>query len=107
MTSATPPGSVPVFNLTGCATSQPAVAQMLTRLRLIDGVANVTLQNSAKSSSSGAGGGGAGGCQGGQPAFSATVTFDALPTAAATQSATAVASAVSTRPATAAAGGAR
>jgi Tfp pilus assembly protein PilN len=105
VTSATPPGSVPSFNLSGCATSQPAVAQMLTRLRLIDGVANVTLQSSTKASSSG--GGGAGGCGPGQPTFSASVTFDPLPTSAATQSAIAVASAVSTRPSTVVPGGAR
>jgi hypothetical protein len=81
---------VPTFTLTGCATSQPAVALMLTRLRLIDGVANVTLQTSAKSGSSGATSSGSGGCQARQPAYTATVTFDPLPTPAATQSATAV-----------------
>src|SRR5580693_4197804 len=37
-TSSTPPGSVPVFTLSGCATSQAEVAQMLQRLRLINGV---------------------------------------------------------------------
>ncbi len=46
--SATPPGSVPTFTLAGCATSQPAVAAMLERLRLIDGVSEVTLQSSTK-----------------------------------------------------------
>ena len=51
--SATPPGSVPTFTLAGCATSQPVVALTLERLRLIDGVKEVTLQ----SSSSGASGG--------------------------------------------------
>lgn len=80
VTSATPPGSVPVFNLTGCATSQPAVAQMLTRLRLIDGVANVTLQNSTKPAG-GSAAGGAGNCAGGVPSFAAVVTFDPLPVA--------------------------
>ena len=39
-------GSVPTFTLTGCATSQPSVALMLERLRLIDGVSEVTLQSS-------------------------------------------------------------
>ena len=52
VTSATPPGSVPVFTLTGCATSQAEVALMLERLRLIDGVSEVTLQSSTKSGAS-------------------------------------------------------
>ena len=38
VTSATPPGSVPTFTLSGCATSQTEVAQTLNRLRLMDGV---------------------------------------------------------------------
>ena len=50
VSSATPPGSVPTFTLAGCATSQPAVALMLERLRLIDGVSEVTLQSSTASS---------------------------------------------------------
>jgi type II secretory pathway pseudopilin PulG len=50
VSSATPPGSVPVFTLSGCATSQSAVAVMLERLRLIDGVSSVNLQNSTKGS---------------------------------------------------------
>lgn len=79
--SATPPGSVPSFTLTGCATSQPVVAQMLQRLRLIDGVSTVTLQSST------AGGGASGGsCPAGDPAFSAIITFDALPAASASAS---------------------
>ncbi len=48
VTSATPPGSVPTFTLSGCATSQSEVAQTLDRLRLIDGVSEVTLQSSTK-----------------------------------------------------------
>ena len=50
---ATPAGSIPTFTLTGCATSQPAVALLLTRLRLIDGVSEVTLGSSTKSTTSG------------------------------------------------------
>ena len=83
VTSATPPGSVPLFSLTGCATSQPAVALMLNRLRLIDGVSSVTLQSSSKSG----GAGGAGGCVAGEPAFSIQVAFDGLPTPSASTSA--------------------
>jgi Tfp pilus assembly protein PilN len=92
--SATPPGSVPLFTLAGCATSQPAVALMLDRLRLMDGASTVTLQSSTKSSSSGSGGG-SGACVGGQPAYTVQVAFDALPTAAVTRAGTR-ASAVST-----------
>ena len=81
VTSATPPGSVPTFTLSGCATSQPTVALTLERLRLMDGVKEVTLQ----SSTAGSGGTSAasGGCPGRDPAFTALVTFDPLPSASA------------------------
>lgn len=91
-TSATPPGSVPTFTLAGCATSQQEVALTLTRLRLIDGVSEVTLQSSTKSGASGAAAGSAGssgGCEGSQPAFTIVITFAALPTSAAIGSASA------------------
>jgi hypothetical protein len=83
--SATPPGSVPTFTLDGCSTSQPAVALTLQRLRLIDGVSEVTLQSSSAGSSSSGGGGG---CTGHDPSFAATVTFDPLPSTAAVAAAT-------------------
>ena len=89
VTSATPPGSVPTFTIAGCATSQAEVALMLDRLRLIDGVSEVSLQSSIKSGATGAGGGGgssSGGCEGGDPAFSVQVTFDALPSGSAATS---------------------
>jgi hypothetical protein len=73
--SATPIGSVPTFTLTGCATSQAAVARTLDRLRLIQGVSEVTLQSSTKSSSSG----GSGGCTAGHPAFTVLISFEPLP----------------------------
>ena len=84
--SATPPGSVPTFQLGGCATSQTAVAQMMQRLRLIDGVSEVTLQSSTRGSS-GAGAGGAGGCGANNPVFQVTVTFDPIPSASASAAA--------------------
>ncbi|HLM87268.1 MAG TPA: hypothetical protein VK272_13895 [Solirubrobacteraceae bacterium] len=88
-TSTTPPGSVPTFTLSGCAISQPAVALTLERLRLIDGVDEVTLQSSsAGSSGSGAGGGAGGGCHGHDPSFAVTITFDPLPSGAAVAAAT-------------------
>ncbi len=87
--SSTPPGTVPTFTLGGCATSQPAVALMLERLRLIDGVSEVTLQSSTKSSSgtSSSGAGGGGGCPKRAATFTAQVTFDPLPTVAAASAA--------------------
>lgn len=89
VTSATPPGSVPTFTLSGCATSQKQVALTLTRLRLIDGVGEVTLQSSTKSNTtSSAGGAGAGSCAAGDPAFTIQVTFAPLPSSAAIGSAT-------------------
>jgi hypothetical protein len=78
--SATPVGSVPTFNLSGCATTQREVAVMLERLRLIDGVNEVKLESSTKNSSS-SGSGAAGQCPTGAPVFTATMTFDPLPAA--------------------------
>jgi Tfp pilus assembly protein PilN len=77
--SSTPPGSIPVFTLTGCATSQSEVAQSLQRLRLMDGAGEVQLQSSTKSGSSGSSG--AGGCPAGDPTFTAQIVFTGLPAA--------------------------
>jgi Tfp pilus assembly protein PilN len=84
--SATPAGSVPTFTIAGCATSQHAVADTMQRLRLIDGVSEVTLQSSTSSGSGSGGSSGAGTCGSG-PVFQMTVTFDALPSAAASAAA--------------------
>jgi Tfp pilus assembly protein PilN len=102
VSSATPAGSVPTFSIAGCATSQRVVALTMQRLRLIDGVSEVTLQSSTKTPSV-SGAGSVGGCSG--PTFAMTVTFDALPSAAA--GAAAVKSKDSTVSNTAAAGGAQ
>jgi Tfp pilus assembly protein PilN len=82
-TSSTPPGSTPVFTISGCATSQSVVAQTLQRLRLMDGVTEVQLQSSASSGSSSGGGSSAGGgsCPASDPSFTVQVGFAALPTA--------------------------
>ncbi len=86
VSSATPAGSVPTFTLAGCATSQAMVALTLTRLRLIDGVSEVTLQSSVQAAKTGAGGnsGGSSGCTG--ATFAMQITFDPLPAASATSS---------------------
>jgi len=76
VSSATPAGSTPSFVIAGCATSQSEVALTMNRLRLIDGVSEVSLQSSSKS---GGGGGGGGGCPAGDPTFAVQVSFDALP----------------------------
>lgn len=76
VTSATPPGSVPIFTLVGCTISQSQVAQVLIRLRLINGVNNVALSSSTKA---GGGGAGAGACPPSGPTFTVVITFDALP----------------------------
>jgi Tfp pilus assembly protein PilN len=84
--SATPSGSVPTFALSGCATTQPSVALMLERLHLIDGVTEVTLQSSEKGSSGG--GSGSGSCPANDVSFTASVTFDPLPSTSAVAAAT-------------------
>jgi Tfp pilus assembly protein PilN len=82
VSSATPAGTAPTFTLVGCATSQSEVAQMLTRLRLADGVTNVELQSSTKPESNASSG--STGCPSeNDPGFTVQVTFAALPTAAA------------------------
>lgn len=87
-TSATPPGSVPTFTLSGCATSQQEVALTLERLRLIDGVSEVTLQSSTKSSAGGASSSASGQCTGSDPAFAVQITFDPLPSSSTISSTT-------------------
>ncbi len=80
VSSATPPGSVPTFTVSGCAKTQSAVAETIDRLRLIDGVASVTLQSSTKAASGGGSASGAGGCAPNQPAYTLQVAFQPLPT---------------------------
>ena len=79
--SSTPPGSTPVFTLSGCSESQSVVAQTLQRLRLMDGVSDVQLQSSTKSGTGSASSAGpSGGCPRGSATFSVQVLFAALPT---------------------------
>ncbi len=77
VSSATPPGSTPTMTLTGCTDSQSDVAVALARLRLINGVTEVSLQGSTKSGAEG------GACGANSPAFTAQVTFAGLPSPAA------------------------
>lgn len=82
VTSATPAGSVPTFTIQGCAESQAVVAKTIDRLRLIDGVASVTLQSSTASSLATGGGAGSGQCPSHNPAYQLQVIFQALPSSA-------------------------
>jgi Tfp pilus assembly protein PilN len=79
--SATPPGSVPSVTVSGCATSQSEVALTLNRLRLVDGVNEVTLQNSTKTSSNATVSTAVGQCPPLAAVFAAVLSFDPLPAA--------------------------
>ena len=87
---------VPAVELVGCTENQAEVARVMARLRLVQGVTQVSLASSEKSDvSSAAGGSGAGGAAGGAtsggtdcrngspkfPQFSIVVFFKALPSA--------------------------
>jgi Tfp pilus assembly protein PilN len=120
--TATPTGTS--IQLTGCTKSQPDVAKLMSRLRLINGVAGVTLNSSTKqesgptspstpaapSGSSAASGGG--GCGNGTPSFDLQISFatSAAPatpaTPAASGAATSTSSATPTSAAPSASGGA-
>jgi Tfp pilus assembly protein PilN len=111
------------IGLTGCTKSQPDVAKLMSRLRLIDGVASVTLTSSTKqdtgasaanppapsgpaSGGSGAGSSGAD-CGNGTPSFDMQIAFDAPPaTPAAGGAATSTSTSTSTSAAPSTSGGA-
>jgi Tfp pilus assembly protein PilN len=87
--------NAPALELKGCTATQDDVARLISRLRLINGVQRVTLEDSAKGSSqagaaasapSAAGvgaGAGSGGCPVNGPTFDMVVFFQSLPGAAA------------------------
>jgi Tfp pilus assembly protein PilN len=82
--------------LTGCTKSQPDVAKLMSRLRLIDGVDSVTLNSSTKQESAGspatsagsAAGSSGQGCGNGTPSFNLEITFASQPAAPAAGGAT-------------------
>jgi Tfp pilus assembly protein PilN len=96
--------AAPAIEISGCTTSQASVARIMARLRLIDGVQQVSLSDSAKTASSGgtAGSAGGGDCTGGSshfPKFDMVVFFDvstAAPAGPATQTAASVTSSSAT-----------
>ena len=77
--------AVPAFQLSGCTGSQDEVAQLMSRLRLINGVTRVTLADSQKQAqASGSSAGGAtstGVCNAKSPTFDLVVFFTAIPNA--------------------------
>jgi Tfp pilus assembly protein PilN len=103
---------VPAIQVQGCTTSQASVAKLIARLRLVDGVQRVSLEDSTKgqesANSSGttvsdAGGAGSGDCRGGHakyPLFNVDVFFEQSGAAVSTNTGTATtASATSALPA--------
>ncbi len=62
----------PAISLAGCATSQPSVARMLSRLRAVDGVTRVSLSKSEKGDGES---GSESACAGGNPPNFSTVVF--------------------------------
>jgi Tfp pilus assembly protein PilN len=70
---------VPAFEIRGCTTSQDEVANLMSRLRLINGVTRVTLSDSQKATTSGGTGGE--GCAANAPTFDLVVFFTAVPNA--------------------------
>jgi Tfp pilus assembly protein PilN len=75
--------NAPAFEMKGCAGTQDDVARLISRLRLINDVQRVTLEDSSKSSTTGASsGGGSGACSSSSPTFDLVVFFQALPGAA-------------------------
>jgi Tfp pilus assembly protein PilN len=77
--------NAPAFQLKGCTHTQDQVAQLMSRLRLVNGVTRVTLEDStaqasggtgaAVSSSAGSTGSSAGGCPANGPSFDMVVFF--------------------------------
>lgn len=80
--------SAPAFDISGCTRTQDDVARLMSRLRTMDGVTRVTLQDSAKgtagqapASTGSATGGSSGNCASG-PSFHLVVFFSPLATVA-------------------------
>lgn len=77
--------AAPAIEMTGCTTSQPAVARMMAKMRNLDGAVRVTLTSSEKNEQSSSGGGDSasgGDCRGGSdqyPQFSIVIFFEPLP----------------------------
>ena len=67
--------AVPAIEISGCTTSQSSVARMMARMRLIDGVQRVSLQDSAKNDVTGSSAGVTSGAVGGDDCRGASSHF--------------------------------
>jgi Tfp pilus assembly protein PilN len=78
--------NAPAFDLKGCTGTQDEVAQLMSRLRLINGVTRVTLQDSTKPGGGTAAGGASPttGCPANGPSFDMVVFFQPMATASST-----------------------
>lgn len=98
--------NVPAIVINGCTTSQQAVAKLITRLRLIDGVQRVTLEDSAKAQETADSGSGSSDsasssddCRGGHakyPIFNVDVFFEPSGAAVSTSTGTAATASATT-----------
>lgn len=74
--------AAPAFTLAGCSDSQDDVARLISRLRLIDGVTRVSLENSTQASTGQPGAAvnssGTAGCKGHAPSFNLVIFFQPL-----------------------------
>jgi Tfp pilus assembly protein PilN len=84
--------AAPAFELRGCTASHDDVARLMSRLRLINNVSRVTLEDSTKQSAGQSGtsvsGSSASGCRAGGPTFDMVVFFQPLSSGAGTVGAT-------------------
>ncbi|HEV7176374.1 MAG TPA: PilN domain-containing protein [Solirubrobacteraceae bacterium] len=108
--AAAPAGTT--IELTGCTKSQPDVAKLMSRLRLIDGVNSVSLSSSTKQESGGstpasgsassgsASGGSAQGCGNNTPTFDLKIGFASQPATPAAGAATSTSTSTSAAPST-------
>ena len=67
--------NAPAFQLTGCTGTQDEVAQLVSRLRLINRVTRVTLESSAKAAGGSGSSTASGGCPANGPSFNLVVFF--------------------------------
>jgi Tfp pilus assembly protein PilN len=96
--------TAPAIVIQGCTTSQAAVSKLLARLRLIDGVQRVSLEDATKGDATSATGtsasaGGSGDCRGGHakfPIFNVDVFFEQTSTVASSTAGTATTASATT-----------